>query len=104
MMREISAMYHICTKLRHYADEHHAFPSGSASGKSVDSLVAAGILSVDDAVYMREYQIEFRGFDPSRIGPDIVVMETVFRNTKTPCRIVGYSDGSVVRYDLKNTH
>ena len=104
MIREISAMHQIGTKLRYYADEHQTLPGGEQTGKSPDSLVAAGILSLDDATYIREHHIEFRGFDPSRIGSDIIVMETVITNAdKVPCRIVGYSDGSVVRYDLHQT-
>ena len=104
MLREISAMHDIGTKLRCYADEHQTLPGGEQIGKSPDSLVAAGILSLDDATYIREHHIEFRGFDPSRIGSNIIVMETVITNTdKIPCRIAGYSDGSVVRYDLHKT-
>ena len=102
-MREISGMHQICTKLRYYADEHHTFPAGEATGKSVDSLVESGILSSNDAAYIHEHPITFHGFDPSRIGSDITVLDTVFTNTKTPRRIVGYSDGSVVTYDLHRT-
>lgn len=101
LMREISAMHQIGTKLRYYADEHQTLPGGEKTGKSVDLLVTSGVLSLDDATYIREHHIEFRGFDPSRIGSDIVVMETIFTNTKTPRRIVGYSDGSVVTYELQ---
>ena len=103
LIREISGMHQICTKLRYYADEHHTFPTGDATGKSVDSLVESGILSPDDAAYIREHHIEFHGFDPSRIADDITVLETVFTNTRSPRRIVGYSDGHVVAYDLHKT-
>ena len=104
MFREYSGMHQIGTKLRYYANKHQTLPGGEQTGKSPDSLVAAGILSPDDATYIREHHIEFRGFDPSRIGPDSIVMETVVTNAdKIPCRIVGYSDGSVVRYDLHKT-
>ena len=96
-------MHQIGTKLRNYADEHQTLPGAEQTGKSLDSLVAVGILSLDDAAFIREHHIDFRGFDPSRIASDIVVMETVFMNTKIPRRIVGYSDGSVVTYDLHKT-
>jgi hypothetical protein len=49
MIREFSAMHQIGTKLRYYADEHQTLPGGEQTGKSPDSLVAAGILSLDDA-------------------------------------------------------
>ena len=100
LMREFSAMHQICSKLRWYSDEHQTFPSGTATGESVDSLVTAGILSADDAAYINLHHIEFKGFDPSRIGADIAVMEAISTNTEKPRRIVGYSDGSVVAYDL----
>jgi hypothetical protein len=100
MMLEVSRMHEICTKLVFYADEHHSSAPGNTIGKSVGSLVAAGIISADDATYIREHQIEFRGFDPTKIGADIPVLETVFTYTQTPHRIVGYTDGSVVVYDL----
>jgi hypothetical protein len=103
MMREISAMHEIDIKLRYYADGHQTLPGGPNTGKSIDSLVGLGILSPDDAVYIREHHVEFHGFDPSRIGPDIAVMETVFTDTRTPRRIVAYSDGSVVTYYVHTT-
>jgi hypothetical protein len=64
-------------------------------GKSVDELVAASILSVDDVAYIRKHQISFRGFDPNQISATVPVLETMFTNTGTPRRIVGYSDGHV---------
>ena len=100
LMREISSIHQICIKLRGYADEHPSFPSGTATGKRVDSLVTAGILSADDGAYINLHHIEFKGFDPSRISPDIAVVEVIFTNTEKPRRILGYSDGSVVTYDL----
>jgi hypothetical protein len=103
LIREVFAIHEICSKLRHYADEHHPSSSGNATGETVDSLVASGVLSVNDAAYIREHHIAFRGFDPNRIGFGIVVMETVFTNGQTAHRIVGYSDGHVVAYDSHNT-
>jgi hypothetical protein len=102
-MREYARIHDICSKLRFYAEENPSSSVRDFSGKSVDDLAAAGIMSLDDARYIREHRIEFRGFDPTRIGGDVPVLETIFTNTKTPKRIVGYTDGSTVAYDLKKT-
>jgi hypothetical protein len=92
-MREYARIHVLCGKLL----------SGGAAGKSIDGLLAAGILSVDDATYIRDHHIQFHGFDPARIGADIAVFETICTNTTPPRRIVGYSDGSTVSYDLNKT-
>jgi hypothetical protein len=100
LMQEIAGMHDICTKLDYYAEEHHTLP-GADTGKTLDSLVAAGILSEQDGGYLRDHHIEFRGFDPAGVGPDVVVLETVFTNTRSPRRIIGYADGHVVTKDLE---
>ena len=102
-MREYARIHYICSKLRLYTEEHPTTSVRDLSGKGVDDLTAAGILSLDDATYIREHHVEFRGFDPTRIGGNAPVLETIFTNTKTPRRIVGYSDGSTVFYNLKRT-
>ena len=99
-MREYSRIHQICSKLTLYAQEHPGSTGGSVSRMTADELAAAGILSLDDVSYIRDHHIEFRGFDPSRIGGDVPVLERLFTNTSTPRRIVGYSDGSTVAYDL----
>lgn len=101
--REYARIHDICSKLRFYAEEHPSSSVGDLSGKSVDDLATAGILSLDDAKYLREHRIAFRGFDPTRIGGDVPVLETTFTNARTPRRIVGYSDGSTVYHELKKT-
>ena len=98
--REYARIHEICAKLASYSYDHKAFPDGEATGRSIDGLLAAGIISADDAAYIRDHGIQFRGFDPARIGADIAVFETVFTNTTSPRHIVGYSDGSTVWYDL----
>jgi hypothetical protein len=103
LMRELSRIHELSGKLTFYADEHSAFAEGEKTGKSVEGLVAAGILSPEDAAYIHDNHIEFRGFDPAKIGADIAVFVTIFTNTSLPRRIVGYSDGSTVMYDLGKT-
>ena len=102
-MRELSAIYQLCTKLRYYADEHSVFPSGVTKNNSIDELVAAGVLSADDAAYIRDHRIEYRGFDLNHIAADVPVFETIFTNTSSPRRIVGFSDGHVTMQDLRKT-
>ncbi len=70
---------------------------------SIDGLLANGVLSADDATYIREHHIQFHGFNPARIGADVAVFETICTNTTPPRRIVGYSDGSTVCDDVLKT-
>jgi len=99
-VREMAGIHGICTKLVHYAEEHHALPS-AAAGKTVESLVAAGILSGPDGRYIRDHHIEFHGFDPTAMSADVVIFETVFTNTEAPRKIIGYGDGHVAAKNLE---
>jgi hypothetical protein len=99
-MREYSRIHQICSKLALYAREHPDSTGGRLLPMTADELAAAGILSAEDVSFVRDHYIEFRGFDPSRIGGDVPVLEELFTNTSAPRRIVGYSDGSTVAYDL----
>lgn len=102
LMREYSRIYQICVKLRYYAGEHYTFPDGTKTNKSIDGLVAVGALSTDDAAYIRDHQIEYHGFDLS-YDADTPVFETIFTNTRSPRRIVGFSDGHVTMQNLDKT-
>jgi hypothetical protein len=93
--REYKRVHDICSKLRVYADANPSSAATNMLGKSVDELAAAGILSADDVAYIRKHQISFMGFDPNQISATVPVLETMFTNTGTPRRIVGYSDGHV---------
>ena len=55
LMRAYSQLHLTCNKLRHYADEHSTFPGGPATNGSIDTLVSAGILSADDATFLRDH-------------------------------------------------
>lgn len=101
LMRAYSRLHQTCGKLRHYADGHSIFPGGASTNGSVDTLVSAGILSVDDAAFLRDHQVVYHGFDLRRIAPDVPVFEMVFTNTRTPRRIVCYSDGHAAMSQLE---
>jgi hypothetical protein len=101
LMRAVSRIHGISTKLRWYADEHSTFPGGAATNGSIDALVAAGILSADDAAFLHDHQVKYHGFDLGRIAADVPVFELVFTDTKTPRRITSYSDGHTVMSDLE---
>jgi hypothetical protein len=75
-IREYARIHAICSKLRFYAEMHPGAGVDDLSSKSVDDLAAAGILSLDDAAYIREHSIAFRGFDPTRIGGAVPVLES----------------------------
>src|SRR5437879_2978741 len=63
VMRAYSRLHQICGKLRYYADEHSTFPGSASTNGSIDILVSAGILSVDDVAFLRDHQVRYRGFD-----------------------------------------
>ena len=97
LMRRMSSLHQIASKLRWYANEHSVFPDGTALSSNLDGLVAIGVLSPEDAAYVRTNHIEYRGFDLGHVALDVVVFECVFSNTQSPCRVIAFSDGHVER-------
>jgi hypothetical protein len=97
LVRRMSSLHHIGSKLRWYADEHSVFPDGTAVNSNLDGLVAMSVLSPEDAAYVRTNHIEYRGFDLRHVAPDLVVFECVFSNTQPPYKIIAFSDGHVER-------
>jgi hypothetical protein len=95
LMRRLSRLHEIGTKLRYYADEHSVFPDGGTINSNIDALVTIGILSAEDGAYLQTNQIEYRGFDLRHVASDVAVFECAWSNTRTPCKIVAYSDGHV---------
>ena len=71
LMRAVSRIHQICGKLRYYADEHSVFPGGATTNASIDALAAIGILAADDVAYLRSHQVEYHGFDLSRVTADV---------------------------------
>ncbi len=63
------------------------------AGGDIDGLLASGVISTNDASYLREHQIHFYGFDPAKTQADIKMFETICTNTSPPRRIIGYADG-----------
>lgn len=103
LMRRISSLHQIASKLRWYADEHSVFPDGTSVSSNLDGLVAIGILSPVDAAYIQTNHIEYRGFDLGHVAADAVVFECVFSNTQSPCRVIAFSDGHVERRIFQKT-
>ena len=68
-------------------------PPKGADSKRIEAFVAAGVLSTNDATYIRAHGIEFHGFDGTRTGADVLVFEAVCRSTKPPRRIISFADG-----------
>src|SRR5271169_7104252 len=77
-------------------------PPKGPDSKRVEAFVAAGILSTNEAAYIREHDIEFYGFDGIRTGADVVVFETVCTQTRPYRRITGYADGHAAYRELTN--
>ena len=100
LMREYSRIHELCGKLWHYANDHSAFPDGAKTNNSIEGLVAIGILSADDQAYIHDHQITYHGFDLSHIAANVPVFETIFTNTSSPRRIIGFSDGSATMQNL----
>ncbi len=88
-MREYNQVYRLTGKV---VRSELPPPKGPGS-KRIEAFVAAGILSSNDAVYIRQHGIEFHGFDGARTGADVLVFETVSTNSKPPRRIIGFADG-----------
>jgi hypothetical protein len=63
-------------------------------GKSVETLVAAGAVSPRTAAFLANHQTRVYGF-PSRISPDIAVLDVVLTDRTSPLRFVGFADGHV---------
>ena len=82
LMRALSRIHGISTKLRWYADDHSSFPGGATTNVSIEQLGAIGILSTDDVAYLREHEVKYYGLDVSHIAADVPVFEMVFTNTK----------------------
>jgi hypothetical protein len=100
-MGEYSRVHQICVKLLRYAEANPSSAAGDFSGKGIDDLAAAAILTQNDASYIREHRIDFFGFDPTRIAGDVPVLQSFITNSGGAHRIVGYSDGSTVAYTLE---
>ena len=96
-MRELNQVYRLTGKL---VLSELPPPKGPDS-KRIEAFVAAGILSTNDAAYIRQHGIEFRGFDGTRTA-DVPVFEMVSTNTRPPRRITGYADGHASYRQLTN--
>jgi hypothetical protein len=96
LIQEMGGMQKLIVKLRDYSETNSTPLIWNKVGTNVDALVEAGALSSADANYIRLHKLQFRGFDPARIGSDVTVFELVFTNSSNPTRrIIGHSDGSV---------
>ncbi len=93
----------ICRQLHSFALDNPTGSEGKLSITNLDDLVSIGALSRDDTTYIRENQIRFYGFDPTRIGPDIPVFETPITWRKKPYLLVGYSDGHAAAHKVEKT-
>lgn len=100
LMRAYSRLHQTSAKLKFYADEHSTFPGGVSTNGNIDALVSIGILSTDDTAFLRDHQVRYYGFDLGHVAADVPVFEMIFTNTKTPRRIVSFSDGHTVMSDL----
>ncbi len=72
LMREYNRIYALCRKL---VLTTNSPPTGTDS-KNIEAFVGAGILSADDATYVREHNIQFHGFDPAKAEAEVAVFET----------------------------
>ena len=93
----------ICTKLHSFAVNNPTGFQAKASTTNLDDLVAIGALSEADVAYIRDRQIQFYGFDPKRVGPEIPVLGTPITWRKKPYLLVGYSDGHAAAHKLEGT-
>ncbi len=94
-MAELNQVKQISVALSYYAEEH----SNDVAGKSIEAFIAAGVLSTNDANYMRDHQITFRGFNTNQNSP-APILEAIYNSRDLQRRIVGYSDGSVQAFNM----
>jgi len=67
-------------------------PGDEAVGKNVEALVATGALSPETVGFLATHQTRFFGV-PSRVAPDLAVLEVVLGKRTIPLRFVGFADG-----------
>jgi len=94
LIEQIAAMRQIGLKLSQY--EHPATEGDDLKTKSIDDFVSMNVLTPADALYLRDRQVTFYGYDPSRIGGDIPLFEAPYSYGGYQARIVCYSDISIV--------
>lgn len=82
-------------EIRIYQSSHS---EGEMKGDSVKALVAAGALSPQTVARIGNHQIRFHGF-PSRISPDVGVLDVLLADKTPPLHFVGFADGHVERVD-----
>ena len=92
---ELNELKRISIALSYYAGEHPE----DVVGMGVEAFVSAGVLSTNDAKYMRDHQIAFRGFTANQTNP-APILEAIYSSRDLQRRIVGYSDGSVQAFKL----
>lgn len=100
MMRAMNRLRQISGNLPYYAGERDNALVGHAGFESIEALVTGGVVTPDDAAFLRTNGYVFYGFDPNMIRAEIPVFETVLTNTRPPRRLIGYSDGHVVASEL----
>ena|ERR1051325_10317445 len=91
---EFCEMRELSLKLSEFAFEH----PDSMTATNIEGFVSAGALSTADATYIRSHQIQFHSFEASQTNTT-PILEGTFTNGLLRCSIIGYSDGSVKRFD-----
>ncbi len=97
LMREYARIHALCGKVVLSTTPE---PIGSDS-TNLNAFVRLGILTPEDAVFIREHNVKFYGFNSDNRSASVPLFETVFSNTRSPQRIVGYADGHTVMSDLE---
>ncbi len=70
-------MQQICLKFRDYDYYQSNLTAEDVTRRSIVDYVSAGVLSSNDAAYIRDHRIVFYGFDPAKIGGDVPVLEAM---------------------------
>jgi hypothetical protein len=100
-IEEVNGIRLICLRFLVYIDAHPTLTGKDFVGKSLADLVTMGVVSPDDANYLRDHQVKFYGFDPDHRDGNTPIFEAEYPATDPEKRIVAYCDGRIATSDLK---
>lgn len=90
---QLEEVFSMSKKLAAYAQAHSSSEEPSGVYDSVASLVAAGILSLEDERFIREHHIQYYGYDPMHFDTGTPVFELIYTNGAYVRRVIGFRDG-----------
>jgi hypothetical protein len=91
--RHSDALAALNTKIQRYVLDHPALETEGFARKTIQDLVAMGILSPEDEVYIRDHAIKFHGYDADASEP-VPVFEEALKTKLNQKLLRVYTEGS----------